>query len=343
MAIHYVGNKGRGEDLILARNVFQPKEELVRDLLIKYFITPFKGEVFYNFSHESDVTLNEVYKAASAIFKNRSDLFLQSSKLAERLFDKSEHPRVKSGELYVVYLADCIVDGEQADAIGLFRSESKETFLTVYNNDSNFEVNAHEGININKLDKGCIIFNTEADQGYKICIVDNTNKGSEALYWKDDFLELKQREDDFYRTQQFIKVCTEFCEEVLTEENNISRADQMMVKNKAGEFLKSKAKGKEAFSVAEFEQEVMEVPEVIQAFRDYKTDYVAKNDIEDFEGEIEVSQAAVKSNSKFFRAVMKLDKNFHVYVHGSHDRIEQGFDEARNLNYYKLYYQEETS
>ena len=341
MAVHFVGNKGRGEELVLARNIFQPKEELVSDLLLKYFLFPFKGEVFYNFSHEADLSLNEVYKAAAAIFEKRSDLFLQSSNLAERLYDTSEHPRVKSGELYVAYLSDCVVDGEPADAIGIFRSESKETFLTVYNKDANFEVDAHEGININKLDKGCIIFNTEADQGYKVCIVDASGKGNEAQYWKDDFLGLKQREDDFYRTQKFMEVCSSFCEEVLTQDNNISRPDQLMVKNKSAEFFKNKAKEKEAFSVAEFEQEVMEVPEVIQAFRDYKKDFVTKNDIEDFDDPFEVSQAAVKSNSKFFRAVMKLDKNFHVYVHGSHDRIEKGFDNERNMNFYKLFYQEE--
>jgi hypothetical protein len=340
MAIHFVGNKGRGEELTLSRNAFHPKEEIVRDLLLKYFLSPFKGESFYTFNHESDVALNEAYKFASAVFSSRGDFFLQSANIAERLYDKSEHPRVKGGELYVVYLQDCVVDGEQVDAIGLFKSESKETYLRVYCTDSTFDVDAQEGININKLDKGCLIFNTESEQGYKVCIVDTTNK-SEAQYWKDEFLDLKQRDDDFYRTQQFMNVCRSFCEEVLVEENNIAKPDQLMVKNKSAEFFKSKAKAKESFDVKEFEQEVMEAPEVIKAFRDYKQDYVKQHDITDFEENFEVSQEAVKSNSKFFRAVLKLDKNFHVYVHGSHDRMEKGFDESRDMNYYKLYYQEE--
>lgn len=340
MAIHYVGNKGRGEDLTLSRNAFQPREEIVRDLLLKYFLSPFKGEVFYNFHHSEDVALNEVYKAASAIFSQRGDLFLQSSNIAERLYDVSEHPRVKGGELYVVYLQDCVVDGEPVDALGLFRSENKETFLKVYCHDSNFDVDAQEGININKLDKGCLIFNTEGDRGYKVCIVDATNK-SEAQYWKDDFLGLKQRDDDFYKTQQFMEVCANFCEEILVEENNVAKPDQLAVKNKSVEFFKNKAKSNEAFNVKEFEKEVLEAPEAIEAFRDYKSDYVKRHDITDIEDEFEVSPAAVKTNSKFFRAVLKLDKNFHVYVHGSHDKIEKGFDDARNLNYYKLYYEEE--
>jgi hypothetical protein len=341
MAIHYVGNKGRGEDLVLSRNAFQPKEELVRDLLIKYFLSPFKGEVFYNFTHESDLKLNEVYKFASSIFDQRGDFFLQGANIAERLYDMAEHPRVKSGELYIVYFSNCVVDGEQADAIGLFRSESKETFLKVYCQDANFEVDAHEGININKLDKGCLIFNTESDKGYKVCIVDNNNKSGEALYWKDDFLGVKQRDDDFYRTQEFMNVCRGFCEEVLTTDNNVAKPEQLAVKNKSVEFFKSKAKEGEAFSVKEFEKEVMEVPEVIQAFRDYRQDYVKQHDITDFEESFDVSEAAVKNNSKFFRAVLKLDKNFHVYVHGKHDYIERGYDEDKSMNYYKLFYHTE--
>lgn len=342
MVIHHVGNKGRGEDLIISRDLFEPKEELVKDLLLRYFLSPFKGDVFYTFHHEEDIALNELFKFASSVFNGRGDFFLQSANVAERLYDKSEHPRVKGGELYMVHLQDCVVDGEPVDALGIFKSENKETFLKVYSKDSRFDVNAEEGININKLDKGCLIFNTEEDKGFKICIVDATNKGgSEAQYWKDDFLGLKQREDDFYRTQQFIEVCRSFCDEVLTEENNVSRPDQLMLKNKSAEFLKSKAKSNEPLTVEEFEQEVMGAPAVIDAFRDYRKDFVKKNEIDDFDEAFEVSPAAVKKESKYLRAVLKLDKNFHVYIHGSHDNVEKGFDDSRNMNYYKLYYQHE--
>jgi hypothetical protein len=342
MVIHHVGNKGREEDLVISRDLFEPKEELVKDLLLRYFLSPFKGDVFYTFHHEEDLGLNELYKFASSVFSGRGDFFLQSANIAERLYDKSEHPRIKGGELYMVYLQGCVVDGEQTDALGIFKSENKETFLKVYSKDSRFDVDAEEGININKLDKGCLIFNTEEDKGFKICIVDASGKnGSEAQYWKDDFLGLKQREDDFYRTQQFIEVCRSFCDDVLTEDNSISRPDQLMVKNKSAEFLKTKARSQEPVSIEEFEQEVMGAPQVIEAFRDYRKDFVKKNDIEDFEETFDISPAAVKKESKYLRAVVKLDKNFHLYIHGSHDRVETGFDEGRRMKYYKLYYEHE--
>ena len=38
--------------------------------------------------------------------------------------------------------------------------------------------------------------------------------------------------------------------------------------------------------------------------------------------------------------VIKLDKNFHFYVHGSRELIEQGVDEE-GRKFYKIYYKEE--
>jgi hypothetical protein len=38
--------------------------------------------------------------------------------------------------------------------------------------------------------------------------------------------------------------------------------------------------------------------------------------------------------------VLKLDKNFHIYIHGGRDMIERGVDES-GRKYYKIYYNEE--
>ena len=39
--------------------------------------------------------------------------------------------------------------------------------------------------------------------------------------------------------------------------------------------------------------------------------------------------------------ILKLDKNFHIYIHGNKDLIEKGFDDNKSLNYYKVYFREE--
>lgn len=41
-------------------------------------------------------------------------------------------------------------DGKSANAIGLFKSENKDTFLKIYSKDDDFEIEADNGININK-------------------------------------------------------------------------------------------------------------------------------------------------------------------------------------------------
>ena len=49
--VHNVGNKANGDINLISRDYFRPKEELVLDLLKKYFIGPFKEEIYYQFEH----------------------------------------------------------------------------------------------------------------------------------------------------------------------------------------------------------------------------------------------------------------------------------------------------
>ena len=52
-----------------------------------------------------------------------------------------------------------------------------------------------------------------------------------------------------------------------------------------------------------------------------------------------ISDKAVKKQARSFKSVIKLDKNFHIYVHGNRSLIEQGEDEKGR--FYKVYYNEE--
>ena len=53
-----------------------------------------------------------------------------------------------------------------------------------------------------------------------------------------------------------------------------------------------------------------------------------------------ISEGAVKKQSRALKSVIKLDKNFHIYVHGNRNLIEQGEDDRGQ--FYKVYYQEES-
>ena len=49
----------------------------------------------------------------------------------------------------------------------------------------------------------------------------------------------------------------------------------------------------------------------------------------------------LKDEKKYFKHVLKLDKNFHVYIHGEKKYIRKGYDPDRDMNYYVLYFRNE--
>jgi hypothetical protein len=88
----------------------------------------------------------------------------------------------------------------------------------------------------------------------------------------------------------------------------------------------------------EFTGEVLKDQEVIQSFNAFKTQYEDERDYV-LSDEFAIHDAAVKKNARIFKSVIKLDKNFHIYVHGDRKLIQQGKDE--NGKYYMLYFEEE--
>ena len=334
LALHHIGNKSNEEGMRFSKSNMKLDEQLI-SILQAYFLSPFKHDEYFNLYHESDLNLNEVYSYVTSMFEDPESFHEQSVNLAKHLYENSVHPKIKSGEFYTVYFKDCVMDGETVDAIGLFKSENKDTFLKVYQAGDNFAMDCDHGININKLDKGCLILNTERDKGYLVAIVDNTNKSTEAQYWLDDFLHVMQRKDEYFNTQTILNVCKTFVTKELPQQFAVSKADQADFLNKSVKFFKEK----ETFDMDEFTQEVMVQPEVIESFRKYKTEYQSDWDV-DIADSFAISDTAVKKQARVFKSIIKLDKNFHIYVHGNRNLIEQGIDE-NGRKYYKIYYQQE--
>lgn len=332
-ALHRLGNKYNEEGYFLSDRNLELNDELT-DIMLSYFFSPFKTEEYYHFYHDSDLNLNEVYHFVEAIFDNPDSLFEQSVNLSKHLYEQSTHPNIKGGEFYTVYLPGCMLDGEEVEAIGLFKSENKETFLKVVDEDMHYNLKTENGININKLDKGCLIFNKEHDEGYIVAIVDNTNRGLEAHYWIDDFLHIQQRQDEYFNTHNILSMCKNFVTKELPEQFEVTKADQADLLNKSVQFFKEKEK----FDIDEFNQEVIAQPEVIEKFQEFKTQYQEEHDME-LPNQFDISATAVKKQARVFKSVIKLDKNFHIYVHGNRELIERGEDERGT--FYKVYFKEE--
>ena len=207
MILHKVGNKVNNEPLKLSQSEFALHGE-ISNILIKYFTNGFRSPITYRLAGESGIEGNRVGKAAKAIFEDHGELYSQSVEIAKYLYEVSEHPNIKSGELYVVLLNCCFVEGETVDALGIFKSENRETYLKVFPKEEGFDIESDSGININKLDKGCIIYNKESEEGFVAQVVDMSNRGNEAAFWTDNFLGLEQRQDAYFNTQHTIEICT---------------------------------------------------------------------------------------------------------------------------------------
>lgn len=236
----------------------------------------------------------------------------------------------------MVYFKNCILNGDALDAIGLFKSENKDTFLEVEQVNDVFKIESRKGININKLDKGCLIFKTEKENGYVVSIVDNTNKGNEAQYWKDDFLGVQPIANEYHQTSQFLNITKQFVTKQLDEEFEISKPDKIDLLNRSVDYFKKH----DQFDKEEFEAEVFNDSNLIESFRQFDKIYRNENEIE-LDDNFLISAPAVKKQARAFKSVLKLDKNFHIYIHGNRDLIEQGVDKD-GRKYYKIYYEEET-
>lgn len=334
VALHHVGNKSADEGIILSKSQLSLSQKL-KELLSQYFLTPFKMDEYYHFFHDSNLNLNEVFVYASQIFENPDSLYDNSVSLAKHLYEQSTHPNIKGGDFYTVYLKNCNLDGEELDAIGLFKSENKDTYLKVLSDDDNFFLESDLGINIKKLDKGCLIFNTEKEQGYTIAVIDNTNRTSEAQYWVDDFLHVTYRQDDYHYTQNLMALTKSFVLHEMPEQFEVSKAEQAAILNDSIAFFKEK----ENFTMEEFHDEVIQQPEIVESFQQYRQRFALDNDIR-IPDTFDISESAVKKQSRGFKSVIKLDKNFHIYIHGNQNLIEQGEDEKGK--FYKVYYKEES-
>jgi hypothetical protein len=338
LSIHKVGNPTNEEALICSQEPLELQDETISQLLLTYFIQPFTNSAeYFRFFHEADLQLNEIFQYCRRIFENRDNFHEQSVNIAKHLYKHSTHPKIKGGELYIAYFSKCQVDGEDVEAIGIFKSESRDTYLKVFLANESYQLNYEDGININKLDKGCLVYNTEEENGYKVSVIDSTSKQNEAVYWKDSFLQVQRRDDSYHQTELAVNMCKQFIHEKLPNEYEISRVDQVDLLNKSAAYFKEK----EQFQLDDFAQEVLGNPDAIASFKEYR-DHFQHESQQQIPDEFDISSPAVKKQQKVFKSVLKLDRNFHVYIHGDREMIERGFDEATNMSYYKLLFETET-
>lgn len=336
LIIHFVGNKNNGDGYDLSNIKTKKSDKETEALLVNYFLSPFKNSETFKFWHESDINLNATFSFVSAILSNK-EVFVEKSKgIARHLYECSSHPNIKQGELFIAELVNCIYGEEVINVIVIFKSESKDNFIQSMHSGNHFELQRLSGTNLNKVDKAAIIFNTSKKDGYRVCVIDNSNKNNEATYWKDDFLKVTNCTDEYFHTNQFLGITKQFITKQLDEDFELSKADKIDYLNRSVDYFKNH----EAFNKQEFEEEVFTNSNVIESFRKFDQTFRQENEVE-LINNFEISAQAVRKQARAFKSVLKLDKNFHIYIHGNRELIEQGKDE-NGRKYYKIYFEQES-
>ncbi|MEO9965323.1 MAG: nucleoid-associated protein [Reichenbachiella sp.] len=330
LAIHKITED---DGLVSSNQAITVEDEDLNQLLVKFFFKAFRAEERYRFGHETSLEYNEIFSFVSEIFDAPGKLHEKSVEISKHLYANSRNQNIKDGDVMVTYFEDCVVGDEITDAVGIFKVENKDTYIKIMGHAGVFDITSEEGISINKLDKGLIVFNTDQETGYQCLLVDKTNKSGNAQYWQNDFLNVEPFNDEYFKTQNVINNLQEFAQEAFAGQ---TKTDKIAFVNESIDYMKSK----DHFDSSDYQEAVLQAPELIEHFenfREKKQEEQPEMDLDTFN----ISKPAVKNTKRFIRSVIKLDKNFHVYVHGNRQNIERGFDENRRQNFYTLYFESE--
>lgn len=338
VALHLVGNKGREEGTKAGRKLLPLIEnEQVLDQLKGFFMDSFKMDEYHHFEHETDLMMNEAFAYCGYIFDEEDDLHIQSLNILEHLYNQSTHPSIQGGELYVVLFDEIIADDELVRGIGIFKTEHKDQFLKMrLDEETGFHLELEQGTLLKKLEKGVLVLDTYRDEGFRVLCVDM--KGSDARYWKDEFLKITVLKGNSFHTKNYLAMCKDFVKEVVAKDTE--KHEQNLILNKSVEYFDKH----EQFDFEEFKQEVIKDEVQSQKFETYAKAYKEDMGLADANSFF-IEPKAVKQMKSKMKPNLKLDTKIEIKMSGTADEcepyIERGYDEERDMSYYKVYFRKE--
>jgi len=337
LIIHKVGNKRKNIDNQLSKKLCYVDEELSSNL-INYFFTPFSKQIEINkLHHHSDLQLNDLYSYAHKLFSKQTDFEKISESLLTHLYEQSEHPHIKVGEVMIAVFNDIIFEDKLTEALGIFKFERKQNYFNFSSDSSYLGVSINEGVSSRRIDKGCLIINCEPKDGYRVLSVDNNNYDTE--YWKNKFLKVEYVKDFYYHTSNYVDFVKSFSEDIVV--NNKGRDEQIAFLNKSINYLSDK----EEMDIKDFATEIFDEPNMRREFFDYKKKFEEEQETE-LKDSFPISQNSVKSKKRSIKSLIRLDTNIQIKLNSNDPEsnqqfIEKGFDKVRGMKYYKVFYNSE--
>lgn len=334
MIVHHVGNKSNGEGVGFSEQELDFSS--IEQELLKLVERSFNQDDLYRFYYEGTVELNPVFSFIKAIFDNPGSITTQSRHIAKILYDCSTHPKVKPGELSVVYISGYELDGETMDALAIIKSETRQSVLQLDRTQDGFVVSMNDSINLSKVEKGCIVFNVDRENGYRIAIVDNSSSSGDAKYWKDSFLHVTSYNGAHHQTSSLINLATEFISDAVARDRSISSVEKAMIANRSKRVLAESEQ--DTITFGDYSHAVFKDSRLEDKFAQYAEEN-APAELAEL-GSIRVERKAVNKRRSHISTI-HLDDNFDIFIRGGDNHIIRGYDENAGMSYYTLYFENE--
>ncbi len=324
LKISYVGNRIAGEQVQVAKEVLKC-DELTRNLIGRYLLSGIEFHQLYKLTHPEGIEYNKVYNLASEVFEDLTSFERIADELSYLLFQRANDKSIIGGYLFVVYFKGCLVDDKTADALGIFKAETKDMFIKLSSEGADIRFSSEQGFAMNKMDKGCIIFNVDGKDGYKLAILNKSHSKSSIKYWNEDFLRCVPIVGNYLNTQAVLKAIGQFIKE--QDSNQLQKAFLMNISLQEAK--------KETLNVKELLGTVALDDESKQRVREIFTTLTGAH--ESMPDSITPDSVALKKTR--LKSVLKLDDNFEIIFHGGDNRIETGIDKTTGLKFIKLLYE----
>jgi hypothetical protein len=292
----------------------------------------------FQFVHEVDMQYHLMAGLAKQIYSDAATFHDSTCDIVRHLYKQSTHPHIKSGDVLIMRLEQVLMVDELVDAIVLVKAESKDGFLKLERVGDNIMVDNIEGLQLRRMDKGVMILNMESDEGYRVLTVDNNNY--DATYWIEDFLGIDYVKDNNFDTKAYVDLCKSFATEVIKE--TIDKKSEVDFVQQTFQYLDNN----ETIEMKDFKESMFTDESMMQQFDAFKAKYEVDNGLE-ISDTFEKSERVMKKQKQKLRNFIKLDTNIKIQLGFSSSSIvdkfiEKGFDEEKNMYYYKCYFNTES-
>jgi 37-kD nucleoid-associated bacterial protein len=330
--VHKLGNAQAEENCFFSKAEVMLTEQEgseLKKILCKPFNTPMQ---VHQFAHDTELQQHEMYGHVTDVFSNGNELASISKSIVQIMYRLSSDFSIKAGEVFFLMLDEITTEAGKTNGMAIVKMDSNTKFIKPNALSQSIELLFDKGLMSKNIEKACLILNDDYQDGFYVYPYEKTI--GETNYWDKYFLQCKARTDEFRQTNVLLNTYREFVMNDLPGEE-FSKKEKIDLVQNALNFM---VENNDAVTVDDFINQQLAEPQYQEDYKESLRVYVDDNDVQ-LQDTFSASKEAIQFQRKKFRSIIKLDKNFHIYVHSNEDLIERGDDEKGK--FYKVYFKEE--